>query len=212
MNWHVIVRVGDSDTHWPQIDEEEPRLLVPLNRQGDPWAVSNNIRAVTEQHFLIPPQATAADLVHLAVAIFTADLRVARRFGNDRWSRELLVHLPVSDVSLWERSRSMLKGVVEFLTGDSWDFVFRPKAGARTPPLRPRPLDADAVCLFSGGLDSLVGAIDLLASGKRVALVGHHGLSWTYFDRKADCATTNRSISPMPPKSLNDAQMVSEKL
>ena len=34
----------------------------------------------------------------------------------------------------------------------------------------------DAVCLFSGGLDSLVGAIDLLAAGLRVALVSHHGL------------------------------------
>ncbi len=32
------------------------------------------------------------------------------------------------------------------------------------------------MCLFSGGLDSLIGAIDLLTKGGRVALVSHHGL------------------------------------
>ena len=49
--------------------------------------------------------------------------------------------------------------------------------------------------------------------GARADLVGHvHRLSSTYLARKADCTTTNSSISPMPPNSLNDAQTFSEKL
>ena len=32
----------------------------------------------------------------------------------------------------------------------------------------------DAVCLFSGGLDSFTGAVDLLANGKKVCLVAHY--------------------------------------
>src|SRR5262249_13462610 len=39
--------------------------------------------------------------------------------------------------------------------------------------------DIDTVSLFSGGLDSLVGAIDLLGESRKVALVGHHGLGIT---------------------------------
>lgn len=31
-----------------------------------------------------------------------------------------------------------------------------------------------AVCLFSGGLDSFIGAIDLLAAGENIAMVGHY--------------------------------------
>ena len=36
-------------------------------------------------------------------------------------------------------------------------------------------IQPQAVCLFSGGLDSFVGAIDLLSTGANVALVGHYG-------------------------------------
>ena len=41
-----------------------------------------------------------------------------------------------------------------------------------TPPELAPPVDA--VCLFSGGLDSFTGALDLLAQGKNVCLVGHY--------------------------------------
>ncbi len=45
----------------------------------------------------------------------------------------------------------------------------------RIPRGGARELSARAVCLFSGGLDSYVGAVDLLESeGDQVALVGHH--------------------------------------
>ena len=38
----------------------------------------------------------------------------------------------------------------------------------------------------------------------------HGCLSSTYFASTSDCSTTNRSISPMLPKSLNVAQIFSE--
>ena len=49
------------------------------------------------------------------------------------------------------------------------------EAGDKETPVSAATEPVDAVCLFSGGLDSLVGAIDLLAQGGRVALVSHHG-------------------------------------
>ena len=46
---------------------------------------------------------------------------------------------------------------------------------------RPRAAPpVDAVCLFSGGLDSFTGALDLLAAGKNVCLVGHYEAGQTH--------------------------------
>jgi 7-cyano-7-deazaguanine synthase in queuosine biosynthesis len=48
------------------------------------------------------------------------------------------------------------------------------------PGIEGKPtLSCDSLCLFSGGLDSLTGAIDLLSAGKRVGLIGHHGAGMT---------------------------------
>ena len=41
-------------------------------------------------------------------------------------------------------------------------------------PLLAPERTVDAVCLFSGGLDSFTGAVDLLSSGKTVCLVAHY--------------------------------------
>jgi 7-cyano-7-deazaguanine synthase in queuosine biosynthesis len=179
MTWHIVVRIGDGDTYWPNLSAEEPRIIVPLQRQGDPWLVGNNVRTLFEDKFLVRPQGIQSDLVNLAIATYTADLRIPREYSDDRWSRDLVVHLPVLDVATWEQSSRTLHGMLDFLTGDSWEFRFRPMAGPKSSPIKPKPLAADAVCLFSGGLDSLVGAIDLLNGGKKVALVGHHGAGLT---------------------------------
>ena len=87
----------------------------------------------------------------------------------------MMLYMPVSDVALWNGARNNLLQLLNFLTGDRWNILFREVIEAK--PINMEYADSiDAVCLFSGGLDSLVGAIDLLAEGKRVALVSHHGL------------------------------------
>jgi 7-cyano-7-deazaguanine synthase in queuosine biosynthesis len=66
-----------------------------------------------------------------------------------------------------------LAATLSFLSGDHWQL----KASQTDEP--PGAFEhsterVDAVCLFSGGLDSFAGAVDLLATGKRVCLVAHH--------------------------------------
>jgi hypothetical protein len=70
--------------------------------------------------------------------------------------------------------------MLNFLTGDRWTLGFRarPRRFARLAPIRrPRLLDLpfDDLALFSGGLDSLIGAIDALEAGRNPLFVSHAG-------------------------------------
>lgn len=127
------------------------------------------------------PTAAAADVMLLGAATYCADKTSARARMVDAWTRELAVQLPVSDVDAW-RSAGWPR-VLNFLTGDDWTIEpYAATTDTRTTMVgqsnQPQ-LDTDTdtvVCLFSGGLDSLSGAIDLLADDpdRRVILIGHN--------------------------------------
>lgn len=71
-----------------------------------------------------------------------------------------------------------LKRTLDFLTGDRWTIEFRVRPprfatiAQRAPWLAP---PFDSLSLFSGGLDSLIGAIDLLEDGATPLLISHFG-------------------------------------
>lgn len=119
------------------------------------------------------PSRVAADFLRLGGAAFCADKLVLRDAAEDHWSRALSLDLPVSDVRLWEATIPLLTETLDFLSGDTWTLAFRAEGGDVGEPTMLQPTDS-VVSLFSGGLDSLVGAIDLLEQGKTVVLVGHH--------------------------------------
>ena len=94
--------------------------------------------------------------------------------------------MPVSDVNRWREAADHLTDTLRFLTGDYWKIAFRARpAGKKSFAKSPKELDLtsfDCVSLFSGGLDSLIGAIDLLSAGKRPLLISH------YWDAQASAA------------------------
>lgn len=114
----------------------------------------------------------ALDLLRLAVAVYGADKVALRKEATDRWTRSLDLRIPVSDPERWRAGADGFKGALRFLTNDRWNLRFRRDDEQVAPSQQLFP--ADAVCLFSGGLDSLTGAIDLLEKGHRVVLVGHY--------------------------------------
>ena len=125
------------------------------------------------------PSEVATDLAIVAAMVTAADTRVSRSTeAQDGWTREMVLHIPVSDPELWESAADDLVRLLNFLTGDRWDFSFR----ARPKKLNRLVLkstnlpivSANSICLFSGGLDSFIGAINLLAEGKRPMLVSHY--------------------------------------
>ena len=125
------------------------------------------------------PGETAVDLALLAAAITAADTRISRtQDSQDAWTREIAIHLPVQDSILWQSQAALLVQTLNFLTGDRWSFDFRPRPAGigdlAMAPTKLRTASPTSVCLFSGGLDSFIGAIDLLAGGQSPMLISHY--------------------------------------
>src|SRR4051812_39010165 len=106
----------------------------------------------------LQPSPAARDLLRVAAAVYCAD-KVARRDATrDAWTREIELELPVANRASWQRARPALTEALAFLSGDRWKLRFR-ASGEQPGPGETRVARPDAVCLFSGGLDSLTGAI-----------------------------------------------------
>lgn len=109
-----------------------------------------------------------ADFAWLAIAVYLAD-RFAPRHpygsnGSAYWRRNLHLSIPVSDPQRWQSASRELINALLFLTEDDWTFEF---VGGRSlfnsesqDHLRLAPDSEEKwTALFSGGLDSLAGAI-----------------------------------------------------
>lgn len=125
------------------------------------------------------PSENAIDLAILAATVVGADTRISRTTDSqDSWTREIDLYLPVSDPVVWNENSSLIERTLKFLTGDHWKIEFRSREKNMESLIdRPPELVAgtfDSVCLFSGGLDSFVGAIDLLADGQNPIFVSHY--------------------------------------
>lgn len=109
------------------------------------------------------------DMVAFAIAVFLADRTVAR---PREWERNIDLDVPMYRAAKWRGLSSDPEQMLERLTSDRWSLTFHKRA---TPPKdKPgtRP-EADLVSLFSGGADSLCGAVRALSEKRRVLLVSH---------------------------------------
>ena len=131
------------------------------------------------------PDRVALDFLVVAGACYTIDKAVPRKSASDAWTRNLRVNFPVSDAKRWEKVAARLDAALTFLSGDVWQTSFRPCSCELfvAPKLRRKrtlspgePDSFDAVSLFSGGLDSLIGVIDFLTANPEACalLVGHY--------------------------------------
>jgi len=127
------------------------------------------------------------DLIEVAVYVFAADQATGRggvRDSGDAWRRRFQFHIPVRRPELWSRSdvTEALVDVLSFLSDDDYSFAFTkldhpPAVQLYFEQLVPE-FAADEVALFSGGLDSLAGAIqEALVEGRKVALISHDSAS-----------------------------------
>jgi 7-cyano-7-deazaguanine synthase in queuosine biosynthesis len=176
MKWHVAVQVGNVEPDL-QLEEGDQILRLPIDTEGAPGPLKHNVWDVLRRHQISDPPPAAVDLFRMAAAVYAADLRISRTADprSDGWTRHFLLHLPVSDPARWEGARDTLVELLPFLTGDVWEVDFLQAPFAAPPPRTYRkkfpPLQATAVCLLSGGLDSFIGAADALKKRERLYLV-----------------------------------------
>ncbi|MCL4502603.1 MAG: hypothetical protein M1438_12255 [Deltaproteobacteria bacterium] len=120
-----------------------------------------------------PPGETAQAFLLSALGVWAADKLLPRREAPDAWTRNIILHLPATD--LLRQLAPDLARLLNFLTGDDWTLKLRPaKIGLGFRGCWPHTWRPQAVVLCSGGLDSLIGAIDLLEEGQRLVLVSHY--------------------------------------
>lgn len=113
------------------------------------------------------------DFVTIALSVSAADNTVLRCMSEDGWTRHIKLSVAVCNPSRMQVVRKKLESMLKFLTGDLWSLEFL--NGGVPPPKVKRTgvYSEDCVTLLSGGMDSLVGAIDLAADGLKPLIVSH---------------------------------------
>lgn len=149
------------------------------------------------------------DLLELAAYVYCAD-RWTDRGRKDAveyhgWSRAFHFHIKVRDHAFWAQPSitNKLRTVLTFLSGDR-EFEFEFQRGHDTPPaslfdlagVSLTDLNNTRVVLFSGGLDSLSGAYDILRkTNDRVCLVSHRSSPQTGHTQDALFEALRRQFS-----------------
>jgi 7-cyano-7-deazaguanine synthase in queuosine biosynthesis len=116
------------------------------------------------------PSNIAWDFLSIALAVFAADRFVLRGDAEDAWTRVIHLDVALLDPDPWTSQAPRIASALRFLTGDIW--TVRLRSGGQPAPAKQGSFhDRDCVCLFSGGMDSLLGAISLLNQGRHPQLV-----------------------------------------
>lgn len=126
--------------------------------------------------YISNPTLASLDILYFTSIIYSIDKLIPRNKSDDNWSRDINITIPVHNVGKWNRAKDDLKSALDFLTSDNWILSFstvkRPYYRRRKTTL---PLNAnfDHICLFSGGLDSLAGGIDLIEEEDNILFISH---------------------------------------
>jgi len=125
----------------------------------------------------------ALDLLYLSMFVFAADKKIRRELGSDNWSRNIKLIVPVLCKKKWDDQASLVIDMLNFLSGDIWSVEFykrepvdyEVKAEKHFARYGIKESDTDTVCMFSGGLDSFIGTVDLLAITKNAYFISLYG-------------------------------------
>jgi len=182
MRRHVIIgRYGLGDRSQFQLGEGEveTRLDLVVGEHSLDHGIGHAFNNLARLG--VYPSEIGVDVLILAAHVHAADTRISRASeSQDGWTREIRLIVPVSDLERWTAVAPIFVRMLNFLTGDRWSLAFRarPRRFARVAPARPARLFGplfDDLALFSGGLDSLIGAIDALEGGRTPLLISHAG-------------------------------------
>lgn len=176
----IIVKLGANDSLQPVLSRLQTQItqinFLKDNGRLD-FGLGQALAGLSELG--LTPSETSVDLALLAATVTAADTRISRsRNAQDLWTREIALYIPVSEPVLWNSQIGLLSKLLNFLTGDRWSLHFRERpeieGGLVSESTKPRTINPTSVCLFSGGLDSFIGAIDLLSQGGTPLFISHY--------------------------------------
>lgn len=176
----IIVRLNPADTKKVPVNDKASQVTELCFVDGDcrlGYGIGQILGQLAQRGMY--PSETAIDLAILAATVTAADTRISRTAdAQDSWTRELDLYIPVAEQNRWSANARLIEQTLKFLTGDHWRTTFRSRQKGmdslidRPPELVGATLDS--VSLFSGGLDSFVGAVDLLEASNNPLFVSHY--------------------------------------
>ncbi len=116
------------------------------------------------------------DVFSLATMVYLTDTRISRVIhGQDSWSREIAIELPVSNAQIWNSQQDIINKMLSFLTGDIWEISFNERNWKYNQSIisESNSTDYNKVTLFSGGMDSLISTINLMEERENTLLISH---------------------------------------
>jgi len=179
-----LVFCGDVAMSHPL--EHSDRVLH-LNLDGEDPNVFLEIMDIERRLGSLVPD-PVVDLVEIAAYVYCAD-QVVTRGGEGvlaagrAWRRRFAFHIPVRRPEIWSSHPVLqaLKRTLNFLSDDEYEFRFEQRTALTSlqdylsfGDQASGTKDIEQVLLFSGGLDSLAGAVqEAVVDKRRVALVSH---------------------------------------
>lgn len=142
--------------------------VVLYGNSGDP--MRGSVGAALKQAIArekVAPAARAWDLLSLALAVVSSDLAGHRDRSPDGWTREFDLTISVVDAPFWNDNAETLQRLLAYLSTDRWTLRFVEGGIFPQPNRQPEHPTEDCVVLLSGGLDSYIGAINLVEQGRR---------------------------------------------
>ncbi len=134
------------------------------------------------------------DFLEIASYVFSADCATRRGTqwtdddSTEPWGRDFAFVIPVRQPDFWEAAKikDLVRDVLGFLSNDTYSFRFLPlqQDRANQQPYfefgdqKDWPFHSpERVLMFSGGLDSLAGAVETAVAGTKSVLVSHRPVS-----------------------------------
>ncbi len=160
-------------------DQYSQYSIIDLSNANDfRFSIKQNLKLLSNT---ITPE--ALDLLYLSMFVFAADRKIRRELGSDNWSRNIKLIVPVLCKEKWDAQASLVIDMLNFLSGDIWSVEFYKrepvdheiKAEKHFTRNGIKESDTDTVCMFSGGLDSFIGVVDLLTLTKDAYFISLYG-------------------------------------
>ncbi len=183
-----------ADPHWILCGENACARRLPRSAKTLRLVIGQGQRQVKLDLYEIVERMSATltgragDLLEIAAYVYAADLAIRRGKPNVfeygvQFQRDLRFVITVRHPQFWNQPAVMeaLVSVLSFLTGDQYQFQFQAHSAPHSWQQHLTNLRShegqpfEEVLLFSGGLDSLAGAVQQsLRNRHRVLLVSHY--------------------------------------
>lgn len=174
MKHTIQIKTTKKDTN---IIADTTKSVIDFSPTGNYHSIEKHLWQMRDSSHLALTN-TLVDLYRLATSIYIADKTTSRNTSFDKWTRDVLLYLPVHDIPLWESNSIVLNKLLSFLTGDHWQIIFQ-QDNSVVPAIdnkvfkKGHDLTVEAVTLFSGGLDSFIGSVNSIVDSQSIALVAH---------------------------------------